>query len=251
MVKKYIIKCRDVLVRIKNSVFGNKKYNTFVVITRSRTGSNLLMSLLNSHPNIVAKGELFRSLDGKSCKETWVNTFVNMPKQIKYFGFKIFYYHPLDSNDKEIWDYIKEDKSIRLIHLTRDNMLKTVVSREIADRTNTWTNKWGKNIQLSDKQVEIDIDYCLNEFEITKESENSTKNEYNREFFIELTYEDLIKDNQKMMNEVFNFLELKETKVKSGYKKQNKEKLEELIVNYKDLYEAIKRTKWSYLLDLD
>jgi len=114
MVKKYIKKGIASFVRTKNSLFGNKKYNKFIVITRSRTGSNLFMSLLGSHPNIIARGELFRSLDGKSCKETWGNTFTNMPKHVKYFGFKIFYYHPLDSDDREIWELLKNDSKIKV-----------------------------------------------------------------------------------------------------------------------------------------
>jgi len=220
ILKKYIVNIRDSFVRKQNIYFGGKDYTKFIVITRSRTGSNLLMSLLDSHPNIIAKGELFRSLDDKSCKEVWDNTFTNMPKNVKYFGFKIFYYHPLDSEDKEIWNYIKMDKNIRLIHLTRQNMLKTIVSREIAGKTSTWTNKRGNNIRINDKRVEMDLDYCLNEFEITQEYENKTRNEFDRDFFMELTYEDLIRDNQKMMNKVFNFLEIKESVVKSSYKKQ-------------------------------
>ena len=67
---------------------------------------------------------------------------------------------------------------------------------------------------------------------------------------MELSYEDLIRDNQKMMNKVFNFLEIKESIVKSSYKKQNKEKMEDLIINYKELKKSLKKTKWSYLLKL-
>lgn len=251
MLKRYVRNGRDFFIRTKNSIFGNKKYNKFIVITRSRTGSNLLISFLNSHPNIMAKGELFRRLEGLTSKKLWDKIFINKPKKMKYIGFKIFYYHPLDCNDKAVWDFIKKDQNIRLIHLTRQNMLKTIVSREIADKTNTWSNKSRNNIQIKDKQVEIDIDYCLNELEITHQFENKTRNEFNREFFMEITYEDLIRDNQKIMNEVFDFLDIEETKVKSSYKKQNKEKLEDLIINYKELYNALKRTKWSYLLELD
>jgi len=39
--------------------------------------------------------------------------------------------------------------------------------------------------------------------------------------------------------------------VQSSYKKQNKEKMEDLILNYKELKKDLKRTKWSYLLELD
>lgn len=251
ILKKYIVDLRDCFVDKRNQLFGDKKYDKFIVITRSRTGSNLLMSFLNSHPDIIAKGELFRRLEGQSCKKVWEIIYTKKPKHIKYVGFKIFYYHPLDSEDREVWNYIKKDKSIKLIHLTRQNMLETVVSRQIADKTNVWTNKNKNNIQLVDKQVEINIDHCLNEFKLTQESENRTRNEFKRDFFLEITYEELVKDKQDKMNQVFNFLNLKEIEVNTSYKKQNKENIEDLVINYNDLRLALEKSKWSYLLDLE
>lgn len=251
LLKEYIVSLRDFFIEKRNQFFGNKKYNKFIVITRSRTGSNLLMSFLNSHPQIIAKGELFRRLEGKTCKKVWDKTFSKKPKHIKYVGFKIFYYHPLDSEDKEVWEYIKKDKNIKLIHLTRSNILKTIISRQIADKTNVWGNKNRENIQLVDKQVEINTEQCFNEFELTQESENKTRNEFKRDFFLEINYEDLINDSQNKMNEIFNYLNLEETKVKSSYKKQNKEDLKDLVINYNELKIAIEQSKWSYLLDLE
>ena len=130
-------------------------------------------------------------------------------------------------------------------------MLKTVISRQIADKTNVWGNKNRNNIQLSDKQVEININACLNEFKLTQESENKTRNKFKRDIFLEITYEDLVKDCQNRMNEIFKFLELEETTVKSSYKKQNKENIEDLVINYNDLRLAIEKSKWSYILDLE
>ena len=38
-------------------------YTRFIILGRSRTGSNFLRGLLNSHPQIVTFGELFRNYD--------------------------------------------------------------------------------------------------------------------------------------------------------------------------------------------
>lgn len=45
---------------------GQTDYTRFVIIGRSRTGSNFLRGLLNSHPNIVCKSEEYRGWDGKT-----------------------------------------------------------------------------------------------------------------------------------------------------------------------------------------
>lgn len=251
MIKQIIVKTRDYLFGLRNSVFGSKDYKKFIVITRSRTGSNLLISLLNSHLGIKAGGELFRRLENKSSTTLWNEIFSKKPKGIKYVGFKIFYYHPLDNDNKDVWDYIKKDKTIKLIHLTRKNMLRTVVSREIADKTDTWTNKHGKNIEINDKRVSLDIKKCFEEFEITKSHEKRVREEFKRDDFIELTYEDLVKNNQNSINDIFDFLELERKSVKSSYKKQNKESLQDLIINYDELNEAMSTSKWSYLMKLE
>jgi hypothetical protein len=42
---------------------GHTNYVKFIVLSRSRVGSNLLRSLLNDHPAVEAFGEVFRSRD--------------------------------------------------------------------------------------------------------------------------------------------------------------------------------------------
>ena len=130
-------------------------------------------------------------------------------------------------------------------------MLRTVVSREIADKTNTWTNKHGRKIETKDKQISLDVDKCFEEFEITKNHENRIRDNFERADFMELTYEDLIKNNQDSINKVFDFLQVEKRLVKSSYKKQNKESLQELIINFNDLEKKLKKSEWSYLLEFD
>ena len=247
--KNVLVKIKSYLSNKRDAIFGNTDYDKFVIVTRSRTGSNLLKSLLNSHPEIIAEGELFRRLEGRSCKEIWDNTFSPKSKKIKYIGFKLFYYHPLDSDDKEVWEFIKSDRNIKIIHLTRENILRTVVSREIADKTNAWTNKGNKNITKNGKQIELDIDYCLSEFELTKNSEEKTKVDFADHDFIQLSYEDLSDDKQKVMNELFQFLSVDSVNVSSSYKKQNVEKLKDLVTNYDKVYEQLEKTKWANFLN--
>ena len=58
--------------------------NKFIVITRSRTGSNLLISLLNSHPSITAYKEVFGKLENRSTQKLWDDTFSIQNKKIKF-----------------------------------------------------------------------------------------------------------------------------------------------------------------------
>lgn len=248
--KEYVVKLRNLFINQRNSVFGSFDYEKFIVITRSRTGSNLLMSFLDSHPEIIAKGEVFNRLNEKTTESVWSKFFTKKPKEIKYAGFKIFYYHPMDCENREVWNIIGNNKSIKLIHLTRKNILKTVISREIAAKTDVWTNKDKHRIDLKDKQISVSIEECMNEIQKTKEYEEKTRNDFKNHALMELTYEDLVENNQKLMNEVFRFLGVEATSVNSNYKKQNNEELRDLILNYSELSESLQNTKWvDYLND--
>ena len=75
-------------------ILKSRGIKPFFVLTRSRTGSNMLISFLNSHPNIKAHYEIFRTLEGKNYNDIFNETFSKYDEGTKAIGFKIFYYHP-------------------------------------------------------------------------------------------------------------------------------------------------------------
>ena len=126
------------IVLLLHKYFGNYDYKKFVVITTARTGSNWLISLMSSHKNISAYGEVFNILRGRSTDDIWKEVFNKKLRKVKFIGFKIFYDHPLNTNDKSVWNKILSDKSIHIIHLKRENMLRSFISLKIAHKTQTW-----------------------------------------------------------------------------------------------------------------
>ena len=66
-----------------NRVFGDKKYQKYIVIASARTGSNLLRSYLNSHHEVISEGEIFGVLQGNSCATVWNKFFSYKSKKIK------------------------------------------------------------------------------------------------------------------------------------------------------------------------
>ena len=69
--------------------------------------------------------------------------------------------------------------------------------------------------------------------------------------YLELSFEDLIQNKDAQMSRVFSFLELEHEKienVKGNLKRQNPEKLENLVINYKELKEAILNSEFATLI---
>ena len=124
------------------------------MLAHARSGSNYLLSLLNSHKSIHIEGEEFNTIGKKDTKTIWSSIFKKRLHYVKICGFKIFYYHPRDSDDRSVWDIIKADKSIKLIHIYREDLLRSYLSLEIARRTNDWVKYSKKSPRL--EQIFLD-----------------------------------------------------------------------------------------------
>ena len=233
-----------------NRLFGNKDYKKYIIISTSRTGSTLLMALLNSHKNIICDGELFKDLGVKTCKEIWINFFNHKPKNIKQVGFKLFYSHPRDA-DKTVWDIVKDDKDIRIIHLMRKNILRIFLSQKIGLKTKLWTENINRphKTPLESKKIDLNFQECCDAFNKIEEYQSKTKEVFDEHRYLEIYYEDIVKNRESELQKIFGFLDVEEMEVSANNKKQNPENLDTLINNYTELKTMFKNTKWEYLFN--
>lgn len=249
----YYTQLRAQKERIIDQLFGSREYKKFVVISDSRTGSTLLMHFLNSHPEIICLGEEFKYLKESSCREIWNRIFHKRPKSVNWVGFKLFYFHPSSGNDNEVWDFIEKDKEIVIIHLTRINILRSYVSKQVGLKTRMWTENIKKpnNITKDDKLIRLDFDGCKENFESVANYRDQTEQRFKTHKVIAMIYEDLAQSKQKTMDKVFQELGVADFKVSTNMKKQNPESLKELVVNYSEIKDRFKNTEWEFLFNLE
>ncbi|WP_286761122.1 Stf0 family sulfotransferase [Salegentibacter sp. UBA1130] len=230
--------------------FGSRNYKKFVIIAAPRTGSNWLVSLLNSHPEITCEGEKYKNIKGQSTLKIWNKIFSRRSKRNKYVGFKLLYNQPPDHQDKSIWEIIKNDQDIFIIHLKRNNLLASYVSLQIGYKTGIWKENEGTKTleeKKHTKVINIDPEDCESYFSLVTDYWKEVSESYEEHPYIEIFYEDLVKDKQGTINEVFNAMHLDAHNVSSDMEKQNKESLEDLIEYYEELKRYFKETKWHYL----
>ncbi len=141
------------------------------IYTGSRSGSNYLVSLLNSHPQITNYGEalgdwvsLYKlhsqfGLGGKSTLD-YLNYIYTSPlffslaqvysaiahlrsgkpinfkgrKQVQTIGIKDFHMN-LSGDKSPLWSFFENDNEMLIIHLYRENLLKKFVSLEVMTST--------------------------------------------------------------------------------------------------------------------
>ena len=242
----FYIDFRANFISLRDSVFGDTNYKKFVIISDSRTGSTLVNNMLNFHPNIVAKGEVFKELNFESSRQVWKNLFRKFPRKIKYVGFKLFYHHPL-KGDKEVWDLVESDRSIVIIHLVRKNVLRSLVSKKIGLRTKQWTENINsdESIDLENKKIELSPEECESYFEQINAYQEKTDRMFSNHRLIAVTYEELAKNRRAIINGLYREFGLVGFERDSELKKQNPEPLKSLILNYQELKDHFRGSKWE------
>jgi LPS sulfotransferase NodH len=161
-------------------------------------------------------------------------------KNIKAVGFKLFYYHAKDMDWNRIWAYLQEDSSIKIIHLHRNNCLKTVLSHQTAIKH----KRWHSNVEKQEP-LYLDFNYCKKYFEDFHQYEKSISTKFINHNIYKFYYEDLISEKENIMSEIFKFLDVQEMDSSSSMKKLNKKPLDQSIKNYYELKQKFMDTPWQ------
>ena len=231
-------------------VFGRRDFTRFIILSRSRTGSNLLLSLLNSHPNVQAEWEIFARLEGEPHDRRLARTFGRQPRRIRAKGFKLFYYHPLDDDSGALWRDLVADPSLRVIHLKRRNILRCLVSRKIAAQRDAWSADAEQPAEAAQrKAVSFTASELQEGFSQTRSWEHMGDRDFRRHRLLSLAYEDLAAQPAATLERVQRFLGLPPVRLNSDMKKQNPEPLRQLVANYDELKQAFDGSPWSLFFD--
>jgi hypothetical protein len=177
--------CRRVLGRLGPAA-ATQAGPRFVIVTTARTGSNLLVSLLNNYKHCYCGGELFNNdniaidripwleipelerakllaLRRTDATEFWNQLCaIGLSQGYRALGFKLMYVHTL--GQKSLLENILADRSIRIIHLTRRNLLRRLVSEQQARETKQWV-LIGKAERKPRPRVEIPCEAILKSFQ--------------------------------------------------------------------------------------
>jgi LPS sulfotransferase NodH len=247
----------------KTGLTGHMGYAKFIILGRSRVGSNLLRGLLNSHRNIAAFGEIFKDcnlldwdhlgyfqssgmlarLQDDPVRFLDKMVFGRYPRSTTAVGFKLFYYHAQVAQYASVWPYLRQRVDVKIFHLRRKNILLTHLSRKRAALTESWVNTNGT--QNDAQPIELDYNDCLDDFIRTR----SWEEEFDRFFAghskLEVLYEDLSSNYQDEMKRVQEFLGVELKTVHPTTFKQTDQPLRETIANYFQIKEKFAGTPWE------
>lgn len=239
-------------------------YQRFVILGTARTGSTLLWSYLNSHPEILCLrgvygstnkinfGKYYDALPAECFSQALIDqrnknpisflqdfVFKKYTKPYQAVGFKYFYDHDRHLKQKQaLTTYFQNDKDIKFIHLKRENLLATLFSYKRALNQRLWTSA------MPGFKTEISISDCKNYFQ-----QISEKQLYFDALLAErgmvLTYETFISRRRESLLKVQKFLGVTPCDLTTEMTQNKNAKLSDSIVNYEELKEYFTNTKYQ------
>ena len=237
-----------------------------VVLGAERTGSNLLVGLIDSHPKAFVGGELFnpRIVDDREVPWPVTGLAADVPRlsalrasspglflrevlsleelsENDVIGFKLFYYHAVLC--PEALSFVQSDPAVKVVHIKRRNRLARLVSIIRAEQSDIWGVKPGERLPEV-RPVEIESSRLIQNFEETASREQEFAELLSMHPILDVFYEDLAIDPQSVAESVLEFLDLRPTEapLEVRYQKTGSKSLRSAISNYDQLKEQLGET---------
>jgi LPS sulfotransferase NodH len=228
-----------------------KEYRKYLLLTSPRSGTHMLKSSLEAHPNIICLTEMFNPdyiqgkypyddrLPAKQVLDKFI--YCDYKPEIKAVGFCLHRSGARFGNWPRLWNILKEMPDLYVISLYRENLLRRYMSVQLQQITNLKTAK----IEPRD----FDLEILIQEFQ----KQISKREEFNHRFsehpIIQVSYESLCNDYQTTINKVQEFLGVPITELKPGTGKRQNPPMSQYIKNYQELKERLTGTEWETFFD--
>jgi len=232
----------------------------FFIAFFERSGSTMLVDLLNQHPHVKCRMEIFdtknievnnkgrqvRQLDKNEARK--VLTFFKKERlfsKTKLKGFKFKYPNQIDQY-LDVYTYLLENQ-FKCIFLLRKNMLKAAIShqyhRTIRKKTGLSNIKQTLDLELQGLGTLDAINYM--------EARERQNNRFQQKLYADFKqiktvyYEDLLYNKQETLDGIFQFLSIKSYQVKpSNFKKIVDDDLRKAIQNYDWVHKLLSLTPY-------
>lgn len=247
------------------SLAGSTDYRRFVIVGIARTGSTMLISMLNAHRQALVFGEIFRRPDligwdvqpyasltadrqlalyrSDPCRFLDTAVFRRWPRQLRAVGFKVFYYHARNAPHVAVWDYLARDTDILVIHIRRRNILAQFLSLQLAHMTDVWAI--GEARRPDAPPIPLEPEACRRHFEWVRTLECEADAFFANHKVLRMEYEALVADQGREQSRVQSFLGLDEQAISAKTRRQRTVPLSQGIANFDELEREFRGTEWA------
>lgn len=243
----------------------------FVLVSTARTGSNMVVSALAHHPNVVCFNELFnqeilwgyepgttagvdprlRALmerpDLAAMRDREPDRFLDAiyghcyAEAISAVGFKLFYYHERNIFASEkLWPRIALDSDLKVIHLRRRDLLAAYYSQKIAERTGQWVMDAHNPYDVGQKRpLTVGVPGFLVTLGRIVAAEEDRISLLRNHPVLEIWYEDLVTDFRTVFERIETFLCVPHVAPRVATERQQRHPLPDVVVNFDEVRRAM------------
>jgi LPS sulfotransferase NodH len=222
----------------------------FVIFCGGRTGSTLLVSILNNHPSIQCEGELFQ------VPILFPQTFVNCRSALSekhVYGFKLLTYQLLEFfNKRKPVEFLSAlaRMGFKIIYLRRENILRRAISNIYARQINEF-HRLDTGKENDRQMITLDLDQLSTWLRWLENAEYIETDCLSHLSYLKLTYEkDLVREesHQDTLDRVVEYLDVPHAEVKASLRKITPDHLTEFIENYSELVSFVRNTPYESCL---
>lgn len=224
----------------------------FVILTQGRSGSDLLVSLLDSHPQIHCAREPLRHR--LLFPKLYLKCYTNLsPRDV--FGFKLIVYQ--FNNVQRIEDPVifmadLYDLGFKIIYLKRRNTLRIALSVYYSLHRGTWVSKESDGKPKHTKMA-VDFRKLFNKMEAIDRFRILEEKILEKLPHMKIVYEDDLLDNnrhQSTVDRIANFLGVSPASVDTNYVRITTDEISSFVANIDELRDSVRGTKYEKYLSL-
>lgn len=229
-----------------------KKKNKFFIYSQARTGSTLLVYLLNSHPLIHCDREIF------TFRTLFTESFIKARRMLysgRIYGCKIIesqLQRQVTQNGMAQFMRKMHAQEWKIIYLSRKNVLRHALSKLlVTHRGKEKRHQFAKNAPFHLEKIDIDINKLHSVMSGIQETNARDEEVLNGIPHLKIAYEDdLLRSDlhQKTSDRIFEYLGLNSSPVKTDLVRITSDNLSDFVANYEELKTFIHKTPYTKFL---
>lgn len=228
----------------------NPPETRFVLYAYQRTGSTLLVDLLNSHPMIDCQGELLLNRMHNPSRYLVARSVM---ARLPTFGFKLLTPHFSYQNihDPQAFMTQLHESGYQIILLQRTNVFQTALSLLYAMKS--WRFHFRKShAQIELEKIWINPEELISKIEWIEHSKKIQEESVMHLPHLRLIYEEVLLVNQRHQETIDNicdYLGLSHSPVNSEFIKLTPDSIYELVTNADEVIKHISQTKYRKYIE--
>lgn len=224
-----------------------KPAERFVILTSGRTGSALLVDLLDSHPDIVCDPEVLKDPPAYPARFLAGRATLAALGGASAYGFKINRSHLgyLPLTDHDLFLHRLSGDGVHLFRLSRRDALGQAISAVVAPQTQ-WHWRRGDSAEL--RPPTVDPAQVLLGLDVMERSERGLDAALASLPHLRFTYEDdLVEpaDQQATVDRICTRLALTRVPVSSDLVRRSPRRLEDRVANFDEVVKALRPTRFG------